>query len=542
MDYMFMTRPFWLEMSIPQGVVQNKYYEYFGDKALVLDNRREAINFLSRVIAKMQSQMTDYMKGNNVCYLIKDLYKILDEVFHFYIRQKEARNEMCKINLQNTDVVEVFEDNRNKACNVIDSVNLWLENCLLYQDRAENLRETTFDMNNELFVEMYIYGVASQALSLLSMSRKFGERALFTGIKVNPNMDTPLDVIKYHPVIYFNTALTGNQNVLMHDSELSKADEANFGEGFRATYDLTFINSLRIMSTFQADMLHGGKYAMTVIDKSQFISEVNRYSDGLIDGEKFFDAFVLTKEKIQSQVKNNEPIVWIMKANKYRHELRPFICLQNNRVYISYCAMEQAKRLWSSIFLNGGMCYSNSKDELTRAIEKRNEELSDRLVDVLREKLRSHYVPKVDEIDVRYDRIFGEKEADYGDYDILFYEEESKQLFLIEAKFFSDSLNNSGIISDYEKMFKKNGYYEHCRGRYDLVMSEKDKIKKYLGLESSDEVFAHFLFVSSKPLEIEFQDDDQVVAFPCLSIFDKYVEGKLLPEQGDIPVRPIHKL
>ena len=37
-------------------------------------------------------------------------------------------------------------------------------------------------------------------------------------------------------------------------------------------------------------------------------------------------------------------------------------------------------------------------------------------------------------------------------YDLIFYSNEVKELFLIEAKFFSDSLNNSGTISDYEKM------------------------------------------------------------------------------------------
>lgn len=542
MDYIFMTRSFWLEMSIPQRVVKDKYLEYFGDKILSLDDRKEAIRFLTSITAKLQFQMTDYMKKNNVCCLIKDLYKILHETFHFYIRQKEARNELCKLNVQDAGILDTFEENRNKACNVIDSVNLWLENCLLYQENAAEITEHSFEMNNELFVEMYIYGLASQSLSLISMSQKFGEQVLFTGIKVNPNIEAPFEIIKYHPVIYFNTALTGNQNVLMNDKELAKADEVLVGKGFMETYNITFINSLRIMSTFQADMLHGGKYGMTVIDKKQFISEINRYSNGLINGAEFFEAFVLTKDKIQSQIKNNDPIVWIMKANKYRHELRPFICLENDRIYISYCAMEQTKMLWSSIFLNGGMCYSNSKDALTRAIEKRNEELSGRLVDILRNKLREHYTPKVNEIDVRYDKIFGEKDIDYGDYDILFYTEESKELFLIEAKFFSDSLNNSGVISDYEKMFKENGYYEHCRGRYDLVLTQKNKLKEYLGLASSDEINAHFLFVSSKPLEIEFQDADKKVTFPCLSIFDKYLEGKLLPEQGDIPVRPIHRL
>ena len=198
----------------------------------------------------------------------------------------------------------------------------------------------------ELFVEMYIYGLVSQSLSLISLSNKFNSKELYTGIVINPQNNAPLTVVKYHPVIYFNTAMTGNQNVLIEDNELSKASESIFGKGFFDTYGVDFIYSLRIMSTFQAEMLSDGKYAMTVINKEQFISEIERYSQGLIDPQKFFDTFVLTKRKIASQKKKNEPIVWMMKTNKYRHELRPFICLDNNRVYVSYCAIEQELLPW----------------------------------------------------------------------------------------------------------------------------------------------------------------------------------------------------
>ena len=480
------------------------------------------------------------LQGETACYLLKDLYKILDEAFHFYIRQKEARKKLSELNIQDESILDVFEENRNKSCNVIDAVNLWIENAVLLNNNLGDCEDKSFDVNNELFVEMYIYGLASQALSLISLSNKFGSQELYTGISVKPQDDIPVTVVKYHPIVYFNTAMTGNQNILIEDKELASASKSIFGKGFFDTYGVDFIYSLRIMSTFQAEILSGGKYAMTVINKEEFISEIERYGQGCIDSQKFFDAFVLTKDKISSQKKKNEPIVWVMKTNKYRHELRPFICLDNNRVYVSYCAIEQAKHLWCSIFLNGGMSYSNAKDNLTSAIERKNEELSDRLVEILRTKLRAHYTPTIDEKDVKYDRIFGSKEIDYGDYDVVFYAQETKELYLIEAKFFSDSLNSSGVISDYEKLFKEKGYYDHCRARYDLVLSEKEKMKAFLNVSNNDNITAHFLFVSSKPLEIEFQDNEGIVTFPCLSIFDKYIEGKLLPEVGDVPVRPTH--
>ena len=69
--------------------------------------------------------------------MIKDLYKILDECFRFYLNQKKARKKLTELHVNNGDIVETFERNRNISRNVIDAVNLWLENCLLYQDSIE---------------------------------------------------------------------------------------------------------------------------------------------------------------------------------------------------------------------------------------------------------------------------------------------------------------------------------------------------------------------------------------------------------------------
>ena len=428
------------------------------------------------------------------------------------------------------------------ARNVIDSINLWLENCLLYQDCMDKpYDKESFDVNSPLFVDLYIYGLVSKALSLLNLSKKFGEKNLFYGIRITPNDEEPMEVLRYHPVVHFNTLLTGNQDVFnISIDEYRNAGRSEFGAGFKSEYGIDFLLALKTMSTLQVELLKDGKYAYTVIDKDCFISWVNTYTGGQVDGDLFFEAFVLTKEKVQSQLKGNDPIIWVMSTNKYRHEIRPFVCLQNGRIAIAHTALEQAKHLWLSYFGNGGMVYSNHEDQLTASIEKRNTQLSVMLVNILREKLHSHYEAGFDEIDVQYDRIFGPKEYNYGDYDLVFYAKDVNELFLIEAKFFSDSLNNSGIITDYEKLFKKKGYYDHCRKRYDLVLSEPDKMKAFVGADGNIKV--HFLFVSSKPLEIEFIDEDGIVVFPCLSIFDDYLDGKLLPEVGEVPIRPVHNI
>ena len=172
------------------------------------------------------------------------------------------------------------------------------------------------------------------------------------------------------------------------------------------------------------------------------------------------------------------------------------------------------------------MIYTNDNDGLTEGIEKRNIELSDKLINIIIDKLKAHYEKGFLQTEVEYKIIFGEMEINYGDYDVVYYVDETKELFLIESKFFSDSLTTSGYINDYEKLFEENGYYDHCRKRCDLVLKHPEKMKKYLGVEGNIKV--HFLFISSKPFQIEFTDQDGMVSFPCISIFDKYLEGKLI--------------
>lgn len=50
-------------------------------------------------------------------------------------------------------------------------MNLWIENAVLLYDNAEDCKDNQFEINDELFVEMYIYGLVSQALSLISLSK-----------------------------------------------------------------------------------------------------------------------------------------------------------------------------------------------------------------------------------------------------------------------------------------------------------------------------------------------------------------------------------
>lgn len=119
-----MTWPFWLELSISQKVVKDKFIEYFGTKRLEITSRKDASEYLLSITGKIQEKMVSQLKSESACYLVKDLYKILDEVFLFYQRQKDVRKKLIELNIQEDSILDVFEENRNKSCNVIDAVNL----------------------------------------------------------------------------------------------------------------------------------------------------------------------------------------------------------------------------------------------------------------------------------------------------------------------------------------------------------------------------------------------------------------------------------
>lgn len=539
MFMLFQTRPFWRCMGVSDEKFKNRFEEFFGQSEIEITERDNAIKLLLNVVSTIQERILYRLKNENSYDMLMKLYYIFDEVHSFYLKEKESRVKLSELNIDKPNVIDTFIENRDIMRNIIDACNIWIENAILYQHNVDTMAEAKdrgFSMDIDLLLDLYLYGFASQGVSLLTLSKNTGQE-LFYGLKITPKRNTPAEILKYHPIIFFNTAIAGNQNILIEKPLTPDANNTSFGKGFLKTYGVEFLLFLAVIKSFQDDVLRGDDKSLTVISREYFIYLVENYTNPKVDGNAFYESFVLTKEKVKQQLRKNEDVIWVMGTNKERHELRPFIGLEDGNVLISYGATEQAKQLWVSYFSNGGMCYTNKSDHLSNAMNSRNQELSDILVDKIREMLNNVYTPKIDEKDVKYQRIFGERDINYGDFDVVYYSEQSKELFLIEAKYFSDSLNSSGLVTDYKKLFEKDGYYDHCRRRYDLVMSEPDKIKSFIGV--NEDISVHLIFLSSKPIELELQDTDKIVTFLSLGIFEKYIAGKLINEDNSI-ARPIH--
>lgn len=131
-----------------------------------------------------------------------------------------------------------------------------------------------------------------------------------------------------------------------------------------------------------------------MLDKQAFIDRISSFCKyGELDIGKFYKSFVLNKSIVATQLKTNEKLIWRTGVNKYRHEIRPFICTDDNQVFLCYSALEQAKQLWLSYYSNGGNIYSNvsSKcDALLQGIEVNTKKRTKELVSIIRDSLRSY--------------------------------------------------------------------------------------------------------------------------------------------------------
>ena len=537
---LFMVRSIWLDLGIAEKKREEAIKRYFNVEGEIT-NREEAINYLLTALDRINNRLLNTIQIKGTYSALMSLIAILNWVMEYYLSEKKSRTAMATKNIMETDLLDTFMANRNIERSIIDACNIWIENSTLYQIKLEEIdsipREAS-NLDQDLLLDMYIYGFASQALSLLRLSRDLDENS-FYGISITPMLDMALNILKIHPVVYYNPVIGGNQSNLLENDRIKSADLFVVSDGFEQEHHISFSLFLGVLKYVQTTMLENNPNAIVVYKMEDLIAEIN-VLEPPIDGTLLLACSSINKNNLMGQLKENEKTIWKIGTNKYRLEIRPSIELEDGNVVISYAACTQSMQIWYSYCMNGGNCYSlvGKSDYLQNALERRNRELAGILLERIRMILRNNYKPTVDYINVDYKRIFGSQPIDYGDYDIVFYSQKEQELYLIESKYISDSLNVSGMINDYNKMFSKDGYYNHCRARSDLVLNNPMDMKRFIGADPDESIRAHFLFVSSKPLEIELQDKDGIVTFLSLNNLEGFIKGKLISEDGSTTIRP----
>jgi hypothetical protein len=531
------TRNLWYEIDVNPHIVKNHLIEFLGEEQREIRTRDEGIKFLDNLIKEVQLKMRKRMEDVDSRVLISKLQTIFAKVYGVYKEQKEIRANLKTRNVRDGEALEMYDINRQISKCILDGTSIWLENSLLYQNFKDDEYKDTEEIDIELLVDVYIYGVSSINFSLLHISKikGFDKQEFFYGLDISPYEDIPLQAHRDYPVTYHNSLITGNQSNLYSDKELKDADSTKIGIKFKEKYGISFLSYAAIL--YGLSNIGLKKY----MSKDEFIHLINKLGIQGMDANIVYNNLTLTRENVSTHLKPNEEYIWTVETNENRISLKPFIQLDYGYIMTNIELIDRSMNTWMSYLLNGGSIYNKTpEDELLKAFQARNEQLGNRLVELLRNILRENYNGMYDEIEVPYSKIWGKRKINYGDFDVMFYSKETNELFLIEAKYICDSLSASGIVSDYDKMFKDKGYYFKCRRRYDLVINESKTLKDFLGVEG--EIKVHFLFITSKPLEIELQDKDNIVTFLSLETFESYINGKYESEDGKSIIRPTYKI
>lgn len=540
----FATRDFWIEAGVNESPVFKKY---LGASKQRIENIPDAIAFLKPILDRLTDELMEQIKVINTDLMLRKLFVLYEDTYAFYCKDRKTRMELANINLNSPE--QTLENNRNITLTLLDGLSILLENCVAYQHEEKNEYCESIDLESadglfdcDLLIKTYLYALVSQYYTILNLSKNAKQNYTYcSGIIVDSNNKVPVEGIIYHPLIYTSVMIAGNQNALVPKDEKAYFKQINttpIGQGFQSMYGIGFLEVIAAFNMFEKSCKNGKATVASMGDLKNYLTCCTHG----INPDRLIEHFSITKAELQLYISEKEPYIYRVGRNKYRLDIRPIILLNNGMAYISTATLSRAKNLWASYAINGGKPYTDVEmghgDAVIDGFGKREKELGKQLVDLLYEKLEQHYPDAIfKEKDVKYDRIFGKKQDNYGDYDIVYYV--GDELFLIESKYFSDSPTANLAIGDYNKIFKNGRYYEHCRARYDLVEAEPEKMKSFIN--AVGKVKAHYLFVSSKPLEIEFQDEDKIVTFLSVANFDRYIDGKLESEDGSV-LRPIHEI
>ncbi len=416
------------------------------------------------------------------------------------------------------------------AKQLFDSINLWIENTLILNQSYTSICKNRSNKEYQRFcVDLFIYGISSYNITLIEVSRRMKSNKGVKSIDISPQCSIPINS-KFKSIAYFNPVIMGNQG--WHDDQqlFDDFDNSEFNISFVSQFNINFMDLMALFYSVKELKFADSNYPANFINLETFKEFVTTETKIPISFNCMCNNFVLTREKLRSQLKN-DTFIWKMNVNRFRLELCPFIMLKTGEVMVSQAIAEYATKLWLSCHTNGGVIYTNTDDSFKKYLINRNKSLSNTFLDEIKSVFSVTIDAAIIELNVRYDVIWNKKAIDYGDYDLLVYSPKKRLLYVVESKFITDSLNASSYLRDFEEMYKNDGHYYKFKRRCDLVQHEPEKLKNFFNISGDLEV--RFLYITSKPIQTESIDDGERIFFLCLENLKYYLEEKLIDPEGN---------
>lgn len=525
---LFIVTDLWSELMIPQEIVRSRYKNYY-DGEITLNNESATV-VLFGILDKCKKSIIDYITSSNIEDILLELGLDLNIIYSLYKEQRKKREFVKSKGIRNIELANNMLQYMSISRNLINSINLWIENTVIINNNYTNNRVNKTREEKIIFlIDLYIYGIASSTLTLTNLNKKTNEVQLLDSIIISSERE---DFIKPNrtTTIFFNPLLTGNQAVL-HNESIDNVEKTDYGKTFRENFGVIFSDFLALLMKISNVKFMDSEYPVNFIEMKYYVKLINTATKEKINFNSFFEEFTLTRDKLLSQLVDEDDIIWKFGVNRFRFELCPFIALPSSHVLICNSAADHAIHVWTSNMKNGGILYTNYNDRFYSFLLKYNLKLSDTLLKKIASTFRIFDKSCTIECNIPYYRIWKRSNTDYGDFDIIAYSKQHNSIYFVESKFVSDSLTASAFLRDFNEMFKSNGYYYKFKRRVDLVMGNPNEIKKYFSISSS--VIIHFLYITSKPININIADKENRIYFLCMENLHLYLDKIMIDNNGN---------
>ena len=167
----FSTMQTWNKLNVSKEVVIEKYAHFFGVSDRIINDRKQAEEFLKNQLLMVQNKLLAWIRKTNTDNAISDLLIILDEIYHFYLSERHTRTQLKKYNYQDDFFYNSLVTNKNIANDIINAINIWIENTILLQNNTLIHTSNALRLNKDLLIDLYIYGLLSTSVSLISLCK-----------------------------------------------------------------------------------------------------------------------------------------------------------------------------------------------------------------------------------------------------------------------------------------------------------------------------------------------------------------------------------
>lgn len=406
------TRDFWIEAGVNPTVI---FKHYLGTLSRKIESITDSLTFIKPVLDCIANKLMDKIRTTSTDLMLKKLFILYENTNAFYRKDHASRKVVADFN---GDIsIDTLESNCSIVLALLDGLSIMIENCVVFQhddnshsDIKTSATEELFDC--DLLVETYLYSLLSQYYTMLNLSKNSRRNYSYcSGVYVNPNDIIPIEGLIDHPLVYTSVMIGGNQNVFEQEdikSYCTKLNVSPIGQGFHAMYGFGILEVIGAFHVLEKQLPTGYAAIVSVDELKRYIYRNIRN----VIPEALIKHFSITKSKLQSYISEREPYIFRVGCNQFRLDIRPIVLLDNGLVYISRETLFRSKNLWLSYATNGGRPYTGidagQGDAVIDGFAKREEELGNKLVDILFKKLEQHYpCAKYKSKNVQYDRIFG---------------------------------------------------------------------------------------------------------------------------------------